>query len=136
PQLHAGGGVELDDGSVVEPDQVVGPPRPGRTVVYTGDTRPTGTTVEAATNADLLIHEASFAEEKTERAGKTGHSTAKQAAALAERAGAKRLALVHLSSRHAGEADRLETEARTVFEESVFPDDGDRVEVPYPDEHE
>jgi len=135
-QLHAGECVELDDGSVVEPDQVVGPPRPGRTVVYTGDTRPTGTTVEAATNADLLIHEASFAEEKTERAGKTGHSTAKQAAALAERAGAKRLALVHLSSRHAGEADRLETEARTVFEESFFPDDGDRVEVPYPDEHE
>ena len=135
-RLHRGETVEAEDGTTVDPEQVVGPERPGRTLVYTGDTRPAGATVEAATEADLLIHEATFAEDRTERAGSTGHSTARQAAELAKRADAKRLALTHLSSRYAGEADRLEAEAREVFESAFFPDDGDRVEVPYPEAHD
>jgi ribonuclease Z len=132
-QLHEGESVELDDGTVIQPEQVVGPPRPGRRVVYTGDTRPTGATVEAADDADLLVHEATFGEDGSERAGKTGHSTARQAAELASRAGAKRLALTHVSSRYAGESDRLEAEAREVFEGAFLPDDGDDIEVPYPE---
>ena len=133
-QLHDGNAVELDDGTVVRPEQVVGEPRPGRTVVYTGDTRPTDAVERAATDADLLIHDATFATEAHDRAGQTGHSTAAQAARTAARAGAKRLALVHLSSRYAGRSDDLAAEAREAFDGRVLlPDDGDEIEVPYPD---
>jgi ribonuclease Z len=134
-KLHAGEPVELEDGRVIQPEQVVGPPRPGRRVVYTGDTRPVDAVVEAAEDADLLVHDATFAEDRAERAGQTGHATARQAAEIANRAGAKRLALTHISTRYAGRADRLEREAQEVFdgERAFVPDDGDELEVPYPD---
>ncbi|MFD1586082.1 ribonuclease Z [Halorientalis brevis] len=134
-KLHNGESVELDDGTIVKPEQVVGPPRPGRRVVYTGDTRPIESVVEAAEDADLLIHDATFAEDRRERAGQTGHTTAKQAAEIANRAGAKRLALTHVSTRYAGQSHRLEQEAREVFEgeRAFLPDDGDELDVPFPD---
>jgi ribonuclease Z len=134
-RLHSGESVELDDGTVVDPDQVVGDPRPGRTVVYTGDTRPTDRTVEIADGADLLIHDATFASDNETRARRTAHATAEEAAELADRAGAKRLALVHVSSRYAGDVAPIEREARAAFsgERAFVPDDGDVLEVPYPD---
>ena len=132
-KLHEGRAVELDDGTKIDPEQVVGSPRPGRRVVYTGDTRPTGKTVEAATDADLLIHDATFTEDRANRAGQTGHSTAGQAAEIASRATAKRLALTHVSSRYAGQGGRLEREARETFDGAFLPDDGRSVEVPYPE---
>jgi ribonuclease Z len=133
--LHRGESVELDDGTVVHPEQVVGDPRPGRRFVYTGDTRPTGATVEAAAEADLLVHDATFTEDRRDRAGMTGHSTAEQAAVIGNRADAKRLAITHVSSRYAGQEHELEREARDVFEgEAFLPDDGDEVDVPYPDD--
>jgi ribonuclease Z len=133
-KLHEGTPVELDDGRVVEPEQVVGDPRPGRRFVYTGDTRPTGPVAEAAEDADLLVHDATFADDRRERAVETGHSTAREAAEIASRAGAERLALVHISSRYAGDvSDHLAT-AREAFDGEVFvPDDGEIREIPYPD---
>ncbi|WP_435348277.1 ribonuclease Z [Haloarchaeobius sp. HRN-SO-5] len=132
--LHEGRSVELDDGTVVDPEQVVGDPRPGRRFVYTGDTEPVDSTVEAATRADLLVHDATFAEDRRDRASQTGHSTAKQAGEVAARAGAKRLALTHISSRYAGDVSAHLDEARSVFAGEVFvPEDGDTVEIPYPD---
>jgi ribonuclease Z len=133
-RLHEGEPVELEDGRVIQPEQVVGPPRPGRRLVYTGDTRPVETVVEAATNADLLIHDATFGDEETGRARSTGHSTAREAGEVAARAGARRLALTHISSRYAGGADRLGREARSVFDGDCFvAEDGQVVEVPFPD---
>ena len=134
-QLHAGDPVELDDGTVVEPDQVVGDPRPGRTVAYTGDTRPTAATVEAADGADLLVHDATFASDNADRAARTAHATAVEAAEVANDAGAARLALVHLSSRYAGDATPIESEAVEVFqgECALVPDDGEAVDVPFPE---
>ncbi|MFC7176833.1 ribonuclease Z [Halosegnis marinus] len=134
-KLHRGESVELDDGTVVEPEQVVGDARPGRTFVYTGDTRPTTETVEAAADADLLVHDATFTEDRRERAGMTGHSTAIQAAEIANRANAKRLAFTHVSSRYAGHEYDVENEGREVFEgeRAFLPDDGDEIDVPYPD---
>jgi ribonuclease Z len=136
-KLHEGTPVELEDGTVVEPEQVVGDPRPGRTVVYTGDTRPAGATVAVADEPDLLIHDATFADDRADRAAKTAHSTARQAAEVANRAGADRLALVHLSSRYAGRTDDHEAQARAAFaddpEDAFVPDDGRELEVPYPD---
>ncbi|WP_252700033.1 ribonuclease Z [Natronosalvus vescus] len=133
-RLHEGKSVELENGTVVEPEQVVGDPRPGRTVVYTGDTRPTEATVDVADEPDLLIHDATFADDRVDRAADTAHSTARQAARIANRAGAKRLALVHLSSRYAGRSSAHLEEAREVFEREVLiPDDGDHLEIPHQD---
>ncbi|WP_394338687.1 ribonuclease Z [Haloprofundus halophilus] len=133
-RLHEGESVELDDGRVVDPEEVVGEPRPGRTFVYTGDTRPVQATVDVAENADLLIHDATFASDNAGRARQTAHSTAREAADVAQRAGAKRLALTHISSRYAGDASQLAEEAAEAFDgESFVAEDGQRVEIPYPD---
>ncbi|WP_119821820.1 ribonuclease Z [Halalkaliarchaeum desulfuricum] len=132
-RLHEGDPVELDDGRVIQPEQVVGEPRPGRRFVYTGDTRPVDETVEAAENADLLVHDATFASDYADRARETAHSTGREAARIADLAGAKRLALVHISSRYAGDPSPIEREARSIFENAFVPDDGRRIEIPYPD---
>jgi ribonuclease Z len=127
-RLQRGEPVE-SPGGVVEPRDVMGAPRPGRTVVFTGDTEPCDATVAVSQGADLLVHDGTFAEEETERARKTGHSTARQAAEVAERADVSLLALTHLSSRYFAPA--IEKEAREVFERTVVPRDFDLIEVPY-----
>ena len=132
-RLHDGQPVE-HDGRTIQPEEVVGDPRPGRTVVYTGDTRPVPATERVAESADLLIHDSTFAHEAVDRARSTGHATAREAAELAARVDARRLALTHISSRYAHDTDRLVDEAETVFDgEVVLPDDGDRIEVPFPE---
>ena len=132
-KLHAGESVE-HEGQTIYPDDVVGPPRPGRRFVYTGDTRPVGGVVEAATDADLLVHDSTFGEEHRTRALETAHSTAREAGQVAQDAGAKRLALTHISTRYAGRADELAVEASQRFDGEVFvAADGMDVSVPYPD---
>ncbi len=118
----------------VHPDEVMGKSRPGRTIALTGDTAPCHSTVAAAADADLLIHDASFSEEEVQRAADTGHSTVGQAAAVAREAHVKMLALVHISSRyHVG---TVLDEAREVFEPSVAPKDFDLIEIPFPERGE
>jgi len=131
-KLHKGEAVEVD-GRTFRPEDLVGPPRPGKRVVYTGDTRPCSGTREAAQNADLLIHEATFALDEADRAGATGHSTARDAAEIAAQAGVLRLALTHFSPRYADDPRILEREARAVFPEVVAAHDGLVLEVPYRD---
>ena len=132
-RLHKGETVELPDGRRVGPADLVGAPRRGRIVVYTGDTRPTLTVVEAARGADLLIHDSTFGEEERERAGETGHSTAAQAAEVAREAGVRRLVLTHISPRYTRDAPELLAEAKAVFPESVVARDGLTVDVPFAD---
>ncbi len=127
-ELQRGFPVTLADGRTVEPEQVLGEPRPGRKVVITGDTAPTDELVEAAWRANVLVTEATFAEEERERAEETLHSTATQAADLARRAGVGLLALTHLSNRYFG--PEIAREARAVFPETVVPRDFDVIEIP------
>ena len=129
-RLQRGESVEAG-GRLVEPGDVMGEPRPGRTLVFTGDTEPCEATIAVAQGAGLLVHDGTFAEEEAERARQTGHSTARQAAEVAREAGVSLLALTHLSSRYF--APVIEKEARAVFERAVVPRDFDVVEVPYPD---
>jgi len=129
-KLHHGQAVEVD-GRTVTPAEVVGVPRPGRRVVISGDTRPCQATRDMAANADLLVHEATFAEDEAERAGHTGHSTAREAAELAAQAGVLRLVLTHFSPRYADDPRWLEKEARAVFPDTVAAHDGMVVEVPF-----
>jgi len=132
-RLHKGEAVTLPDGRVIDPATLVGARRPGRRVVLTGDTRPCDATVEAARDADVLVHESTFAEEEAARAKETGHSTAREAAEVARRAGARRLLLTHFSARYSRDAAELEREARAVFASTVAVRDGTEVDVPFRD---
>jgi ribonuclease Z len=127
--LQGGKPVTLADGRTVTPDQVLGPPRPGRKLVITGDTAPTEGIVEAAWGADVLVTEATFSDEERERAEETKHQTATQAAETARRANVALLALTHLSNRYFG--PEIAQEAREIFPETVVPRDFDVIEIPY-----
>jgi ribonuclease Z len=134
-KLHKGESVEVD-GRVIEPADLVGDSRPGRVVVYTGDTRPADSVIEMATGAALLIHEATFGDEEADRAHKTHHSTARGAAVLALEAGVARLCLTHVSARYSDDTTPLEQEAREVYPGAVVARDGLVVEIPYTDEED
>jgi len=127
--LQHGESVTLPDGSIVSADQVLGPPRPGRKIVITGDTAPSETVVEAAWGAEVLVTEATFSEEELERAQETMHQTAAQAAGIAHRANIGLLALTHLSNRYFG--PEIAREAREIFPDTIVPKDFDVVEVPF-----
>ncbi|CAN5710665.1 ribonuclease Z [soil metagenome] len=131
-RLHKGESIEVD-GRTITPADLVGPSRRGRRVVYSGDTRPCPATLEIATDADLLIHDATFAHDEAARARETNHSTAREAADLARRAGVLRLALTHISARYAEDVRPLEREARDVMRGAVVARDGLVIEVPHRD---
>jgi ribonuclease Z len=130
-KLSKGEPITLSNGPTFQPAEFVGPKRPGRLVVFTGDTRPCASVVDAAQGADLLIHEATFGEEEKDRAKETGHSTAREAAQVALAAKARRLVLSHVSARYSISAEELVKEARDVFKETVVAKDGMTVEVPF-----
>jgi len=132
-KLQRGQPVRLDDGREVAADTIVGAPRPGRSLVYSGDTRPCAATIEAARGADMLVHEATFGDEEKDRARETAHATAREAAEVARQAGARRLVLTHLSARYSRDPAALLDEARAVFPETVVAKDGLEVEIPYAD---
>ncbi|MGD1051129.1 MAG: ribonuclease Z [Solirubrobacteraceae bacterium] len=115
----------------VAPDQVIGPERPGRKLVFSGDTAPCETLAIAAHGADLLVHEATFGEDERDRARATGHSTAAQAARIAADADVKLLALTHISARYGG--SELREEARAVFAATELPRDFDTIDIPLED---
>ena len=118
----------------VSPEQVVGPARHGRRIVYTGDTSPVQTVEVYAHKAEVLVHEATFLEDDRARARETGHSTAHQAALAAQAAEVKLLALTHLSTRYFPRDIR--DEARAVFEHTIVARDFEAIEVPFPERGE
>lgn len=119
-------------GRVISPEEVIGPRRPGRKIVYTGDTRPSDHVIQAAKNADLLIHEATLAADLKEYAKTVGHSTAAEAAQVAQEARVLTLVLTHISSRYANTTQLLE-EARSIFPNTFVAEDLFELEVLYKD---
>jgi ribonuclease Z len=113
-RLKAGEAVTAADGRAVTPAEVVGPPAPGRSLVFSSDTRPNANLTGLAAGADELVHDATFTDKHHERAAETGHSTARQAAQTAAEAGVGRLWLWHFSQRYRDEATHL-AEAHQVF---------------------
>jgi ribonuclease Z len=130
-RLQAGETIALADGTVVRPEQVLGPARAGRTICITGDTAPSLAFLDVVESADLLVHEATFCDDERERARETQHSTAREAAQVAAAAGVRMLALTHLSSRYFG--PEVAKEARDVFPETVVPRDFDVIDIPFPE---
>lgn len=129
--LKAGEDVTLADGRIIRAADVVGPPTAGRVVTILGDTRPCAAATQLAENADMLVHEATFMRDLTDKAAEYGHSTTVQAAITARDAGAKRLLLTHFSSRYKPEdLTQLENEARRIFPRADAARELVRYEIP------
>lgn len=129
-ELQKGNSLEID-GKFVKPEDVMGSLRPGRTVVYSGDTRPCESILEASRDADLLIHDCSFSDEMTDWAEESGHSTAGEVAALAKEARVRRLILTHISSRYTDDVEPILNDSIKIFKNVVVAEDLMEVEVPY-----
>jgi ribonuclease Z len=127
--LQRGETIALADGRSITPELVLGEVRPGRKIVISADTAYSPSVAAAARTADVLVHEATFAEEERERARETLHSTATEAAAVAREADVGLLALTHLSNRYFG--GEIEREAQAVFPDTVVPRDLDIIVVPF-----
>jgi len=112
-RLEAGEPVHVGP-SVVNPSDVMGPPRAGRSIVYSGDTAPSDEIRKLSHRATVLIHEATVARDLEEEANEWGHSSTRQAAELANGAEVGTLFLTHFSARYK-ELEPLESEARIVF---------------------
>lgn len=129
--LARGETVRLPDGTLIDGGALVGPDRPGRRMVISGDTEPCPALAAAAAGADLLVHEATFLEAERELAASSAHSTALQAATLAAEAGVRALALTHLSSRYLTE--QVRAEAERAYPGAIVPSDWDLIRVPMPE---
>lgn len=127
-KLQAGEEVKVLGGKVVKPEQVMGPPRPGRKIVYADDTRPSESVVELARDADVLVHDCTLSDDLEERALESGHSTPKLAAEVAKKAGVRKLVLVHVSPRYPDTSKLLE-QAKKMFSNSVVAHDLMELEV-------
>jgi len=129
-KLQHGETVKLTDGRVVSPREVMGSPRVGRKIVYSGDTGPSKAIEKLAMGADLLIHECTFDDEMLEWAVEERHSTASQAAEVAKKAGVRRLILTHVSARYS-DPSILVKQAGKMFPDVLVAEDLMEIEVPY-----
>lgn len=130
-RLQQGESVTLDDGRVVEPGEILGPPRPGRSVAYVTDTLYMPSLAGFCRGADLLLHEGMFTDDMEEEARYRKHCTASQAAAFAREAEVKRLVLIHISPRYWRRRE-LREEAQRIFPDTEVAKDLMEVEIPYP----
>jgi ribonuclease Z len=122
--------IKLFNGRTIYPEEVVNKPRPGRKIVYSGDTRPNEDLIKFAEGADLLIHESTFGDELTDKANIDGHSTPSQAAEIARRSRVKKLVLTHISSRYLDSKELLK-QARRVFKNTKIAEDLMEISIPY-----
>ncbi|MFW5898651.1 MAG: ribonuclease Z [Candidatus Saliniplasma sp.] len=120
-KIHNGEPIEVD-GKVIRPEDVVGPPRRGRQVVYSADTKPSAEIIDAAEDADVLIHDGTLESSLSDKAMQHDHSSVDMAAMAAKEAGVKKLFITHISPRYE-DAASLELEAKEIFENSTIPSD-------------
>jgi ribonuclease Z len=128
-KLQEGQKIKLPEGATVRPEEVIGPPRQGRKVVYTGDTRPFKLLEKFAFGADVLIHDSTLGDELIKRAREYGHSTVAQAAKTAKNALVKKLVLTHISQRYE-DMNKWLTQARKIFKNTIIAEDFMRIEIP------
>ena len=120
-KLHNGQEVEVD-GKIIKPEQVLGPPRKGRKVTYSGDTTPCEEMIELAKDSTLLIHESTYVKEDIDKAKENYHSTSSDAALIAKKSNSKKLILTHISTRYQN-TDQLLNEALEIFENTEIAKD-------------
>lgn len=133
-KLQSGQSVQAADGTAVQPEQVLGPSRPGRKFSYVTDTLYLPSIAQEVKGSDLLICEGMFAEAVADQAREKKHMTARQAAVIARDAQAKKLALIHYSPRYTDyELQVLQKEASEVFSQTVLTKDRMVFDIPYED---
>ncbi|AWI12782.1 MAG: ribonuclease Z [Caldibacillus thermoamylovorans] len=129
-QLKTGATIQLEDGTIINGADFLGPAKKGRVVTILGDTRPTQVSVALARNADLLIHEATFDKDAEDIAHQYFHSTTHQAARIAVQANVKKLCITHISSRfEKGDLPFLEKQAQEIFPNTIIAEDFKKIEV-------
>ena len=116
-ELQMCNSIEID-GKEILSSQVTGKRRPGRKIGVSGDTRPTDELVEFFKNCDYLSFDSTFADELKDKAVEANHSTAKEAAELAEKANVSTLILTHFSARYNDESVLLE-EAKKIHDNTI-----------------
>lgn len=134
-KLQRGDSIKIErDGKeiVIHPSDVMGPPRPGRKIVYTGDTRPDcDDWIKYGEGADLLIHDSTYDDSEKERAIEVFHSTAGEAGEIGSKINAQRLALVHISSRYTNMTNHIRDAGKQYRSEIIAPEDLDMIEIPF-----
>ena len=116
------------DGKIIKPEEVLGPPRVGKKVTYSGDTRPCEKLVELARDSDVLIHEATYEHADQDKAIEHCHSTSKEAAEIAKKANVKLLALTHISTRYTTDLN-IKNEAKEIFENTIVVNDFTEIKI-------
>ena len=116
------------DGKIIKPEQVLGPPREGKKVTYSGDTRPCEKLIELARDSDVLIHEATYEDADRDKAIENCHSTSKEAAKIAKEANVKLLVLTHISTRYTTDVN-IKDEAKEIFENTVVANDFTEINI-------
>ncbi|MHA1425525.1 MAG: ribonuclease Z [Candidatus Helarchaeota archaeon] len=128
-KILQGGKEIILNNRVIHPNEVLGPERPGRKVVYAVDTRPCEEVLKLAKKVDILIHDGMFLNSLLDKAIEGGHSTALEAAKLAKKAEVKKLVLTHISSRYPN-TDELLYEAKKIFFNTEIAYDFFAIELP------
>ncbi len=126
-KLHNGEEVEVD-GKIIKPEQVLGKPRKGVKITYSGDTTPCNEMIEFAKDSTLLIHESTYMSEDKDKAEENFHSTSADAASIAKQSNSKRLILTHISTRYK-KTDELLNQAKEIFENSEVATDLMKIEL-------
>lgn len=121
-KLQQGETIILSEGRKIEPSEVADPPKPGRKIVYSGDTAPCESVKKISKNATLLIHESTYGDDLEEKAFETNHSSASQAAKIAEESSVQKLLLTHISQRYSNPKELLE-QAQKIFQNTIIAED-------------
>ncbi len=133
-KLQAGCEVKAEDGSIVKPEQVLGPQRKGRKISYVTDTLYLDSIAKEVANSDLLFCEGMFTKEFEDQAKEKKHMTSSQAAQIAKDANVKKMALIHYSPRYNDyDLKPLLTEAQSIFPETILSKDRMTFEIPNED---
>ncbi len=121
------------NGRTILPSEVLGESRPGRKLVYSGDTRPCESIEKESFRADMLIHDGTLADELKNWALETKHSTSGEAALLAKKAKVKQLILTHISSRYSENTEVLYHDAKSIFDNVKIAEEFMEIEIPLSD---
>lgn len=122
-KIKYGGDITLDNGQIIPNTELSFDPEPTKSYAFCSDTAYNEAIVPLIQNVDVLYHEATFLESEADKAEKTMHSTAKQAATIAKLANVNHLVLGHYSTRYSS-IDLFQQEAETIFPNVLLGDDG------------
>ncbi|OIQ18640.1 MAG: ribonuclease Z [Flavobacterium sp. MedPE-SWcel] len=120
--IKSGKDITLDDGTVIPNEELTFDPPAPKSYAFCSDTKYTETILPIIKDVDVLYHESTFLDSQEHLCERTMHTTAKQAATIAKKAGAKKLVLGHYSTRY-DSIEPFKEEATTIFENVELADD-------------